>query len=103
MSSSVVTALCSGSLCVGLRGGWPHVAVVAGDCRGSPSLRRRGVGSPVAGGHVTRLVLKGLRLSGNITLSVLARLDRHHVPSLKGNYLSDAVSICPCSRAGSSP
>jgi hypothetical protein len=41
------------------------VAVVAGDCRGSPSLRRRGVGSPAAGGHVTRLVLKGLRLSGN--------------------------------------
>jgi hypothetical protein len=64
------------------------VAVVAGDCRGSPSLRRRGVGSPAAGRHVTQLVLKGLRLSGNITLSVLARLDRHHVPSLKGNYLS---------------
>jgi hypothetical protein len=47
-SSSAVTALCSGSLHLGPRRGWPRVAAAAGDCRGSHSVKwgRRAV-SPV--------------------------------------------------------
>jgi hypothetical protein len=58
--------LCSGSLHMGLCRGWPHVAAVAGDCRGSHSCAQSGGGE----GRSGRAVRASLDAGGAIISQV---------------------------------